>query len=84
MSGLKFSKYFAELQNDADKRRYRDKVSVLGCQEDPYCRMERKDACTRSVEWVDWPNVFYPDVYNYLISTPSEYTHEGLQEHGWV
>ena len=79
MSGLKFSKYFAELQNDADKRRYRDKVSVLGCQEDPYCRMERKDACTRSVEWVDWPNVFYPDVYNYLISTPSEYTHEMLK-----
>ena len=79
MSALKFSKYFAKLQNDDGKKQYQNKVSSLGCQDDPYCRMEQKDACTQSIEWVDWPNVCYPDVYNYLISTPSEDTHEMLK-----
>ena len=40
--------------------------------------MERKGGCTRSVEWVDWPSVCYGDIYNYLISTPSKYTHKML------
>ena len=79
MSALKFSKYFAKLQNDDDKRQYQNKVSSLGCQEDLYCPRKQKGACTRSIEWVDWPSVCYPDVYNYLISTPSEYTHEMLK-----
>jgi len=36
-------------------------------------------ACTQSLKWVDWPSICYGDVYNYLISTPSEYTHEILK-----
>ena len=31
------------------------------------------------VEWIDWPSVSYTDIYNYLINTPSEYTHEMLK-----
>jgi len=79
MSVLMFSKYFTELQNDNDRRWYQEKVSLWGCQEDPNCRMEWKGSCTRSLEWVDWPRICYGDVYNYLISTPSEYTHEMLK-----
>ena len=32
-----------------------------------------------SVDWQDWPRVEYPDVYNYLIQTPSIYTGESLR-----
>ena len=31
------------------------------------------------MEWIDWPSVSYADIYNYLINTPSEYTHEKLK-----
>ena len=40
---------------------------------------EKAAALTRSIEWVDWPSVCYDDVYNYLISMSSEYTHEMLK-----
>ena len=31
------------------------------------------------VELIDWPSVSYANIYNYLINTPSEYTHEMLK-----
>jgi len=31
------------------------------------------------LEWHEWPDVSYPDVFNYLIETTSEYTHEQLK-----
>ena len=79
--GLTYSKYFNELKNDADKRRYQEKVSLVGCPEDPYCRLERTGSqCSKSqVEWMEWPSVAYADIYNYLINTVSEYTHEMLK-----
>ena len=39
--GLTYSKYFNELKNDADKRQYQEKVSLVGFPEDLYCRLER-------------------------------------------
>ena len=47
---------------------------------DPYYRMESKGKSTVSaiVEWIDWPDVMYADVYNYLILTPGM-THEQLK-----
>ena len=33
----------------------------------------------QSLEWHQWPDVSYPDMYNYLIETTSEYTHEQLK-----
>ena len=31
------------------------------------------------VDWNDWPDVSYADIYNYLILTASLYTHEQLK-----
>ena len=83
MSGVTKSKYFTSLQNDIDRRRYKEKLQLLGCSEDPYFTLEQKGRVCNSgdcmLEWIDWPSVSYADIYNYLINTPSEYTHEMLK-----
>ena len=81
MSGFTKSKYFTSIQNDTDRRRYEEKLALLGCGEDPYLPLEQKGLVRSSecVEWIDWPSVSYADIYNYLINTPSEYTHEMLK-----
>jgi len=70
-----------ELKNDVDKRRYQEKVLLLGCPEDPYCRIERTGAQCKStsVEWMEWSSVSYADIYNFFINTGSKYTHEMLK-----
>ena len=52
----------------AIKERYEEKIKLLGCKEDPYCSFESKGktAVPASVEWTSWPDVTYPDIYNYL------------------
>ena len=32
-----------------------------------------------SLEWHHWPSVEYPDIYNYLITTPTLYTRDKLK-----
>jgi len=80
MSAFTKSKYFMSLQNDTDSR-YEEKLELLGCCEDPYLPLEQKGRVRSNgyVEWIDWPSVSYADIYNYLINTPSEYTHEMLK-----
>ncbi len=51
-------------------------VGLLGGLEDPYLHSER----IISEGWQNWPEVEYPDVYNFLIQTPSLYTAQGLQK----
>ena len=53
-------------------------MKLLGCKEDPYCYFEKKTIVPVSVEWTSWPDVTYPDIYNYLIVTPGM-THEQLK-----
>ena len=62
----------------AIKERYEEKMKLLGCKEDPYCYFEKKTTVPVSVEWTSWPDVTYPDIYNYLIVTPGM-THEQLK-----
>ena len=78
MSTFKYSKYFSELK-DEGKKRYEDKMKIVGCAKDPYCYLECKDGIADTVEWTDWPDVMYPDVYNYLILTVSLYTGEEMR-----
>jgi len=78
--GFTQSKYFKDLENGDDRRRYEDKIQLLGCCEDPHCRLERKESSRSGcVEWIDWLSVSYADIYNYLINTSSKYTHDMLK-----
>ena len=74
MSAFTKSKYSMSLQNDSDKKRYEEKLDLLGCCEDPYLLLDQKSRVrsTECVEWIHWPNVSYADIYNYLINTPHE------------
>ena len=64
-------KYYSELDEPA-KKWYNEKVRAIGGL-DPYCRLESrgKSAFVTAVEWMNWPDVTYADVYNYLILTSS-------------
>ena len=65
------SKYYSELDKLA-KKRYDEKIGAIG-NFDPYCHLESrgKGAFVTAVEWMNWPDVTYADVYNYLILTSS-------------
>ena len=65
------SKYYSELDELA-KKRYDEKIGAIG-DFDPYCHLESrgKGALVTAVEWMNWPDVTYADVYNYLILTSS-------------
>ena len=72
--------YFITLSVD-DQRHYRRKLELLGNVEDPYLMWEKPAQTTvnTSLDWLEWPNVEYPDIYNYLIETPSLCTKESLK-----
>lgn len=63
------------LKDDA-KKQYTEKMKLFG-NIDPYCRTESKGKSTvfAEVEWMNWPDVMYADIYNYLILMPGM-THE--------
>ena len=49
---------------------------------DPYCALESGNSSySSSMEWYEWPDVTYPDIYNFLINTrtTSYCTHEQLK-----
>ena len=73
-----YSKFYEQLYDQA-KARYREKLRILGDIEDPYVIGGRSISLTRSIKWQEWPDVEYPDIYNYLIATPSPYTKEQLR-----
>ena len=57
------------------KHRYHEKLQILGLCSDPYA--------TTSKNWESdpnlWPNVEYPDIFNYLIDSLSPHTKESLK-----
>ena len=73
MSKRKFSSYYFQLEETA-KERYRAKLDRIGPNtDDPYTfttGTRVKDAM---------PAIEYPDIYNYLISTPIPYTKDDLR-----
>ena len=70
----KYSPYFYELE-DTDKQCYTEKLDNLGVVDDPYV----EEPSIVGEDWKSWASVEYPDIYNYLIQTPSVYTHESLK-----
>ena len=68
------SDYIQSLPPDV-KQRYESKTAVIGC--DPYSIVVgdfNRDA-------TKWPQVGFPDIMNYLISSPSAYTSEQLKKY---
>ena len=70
----RYSPYFYELE-EPEKCRYAQKLDKLGGIDDPYLQ----EASIVGEDWRNWPIVEYPDIYNYLIQTPSLYTGESLK-----
>ena len=72
----KYSPYYDELDSVA-KRRYDEKLNMLpGCVDDPY--VNKHFALGRTASHL-WPEVQYPDIYNYLVNSVSPYTKEELK-----
>ena len=72
---IEYSAYYQGL-NEASKARYLDKISVLGC--DPYL-LKDQDETKYELPNHEWPSVEFPDIFNYLVTTPSRYTKEDLK-----
>ena len=52
---------------------------MLGGLADPYLEKSRSDNTCASIDWQMWLEVKYPDIYNFLIATPSFYTGDSLK-----
>ena len=62
-----YSRYYLEQSGDT-KDRYLDKLKLICREEYPYCRLEKPSSFSEhAIEWNEWPDVMYGDVYNYLI-----------------
>ena len=72
---VSFSSYYSGLDESA-KSLYREKLAMLGGIRDPYLMMDLEQ---ESLDWQDWPEVVHPDIFNYLMNTPSPYTMQELK-----
>ena len=66
--------YFHGL-DDISKKRYCEKLKLCGLSEDPY--IISKDKWTTERKF--WPQIVFPDIYVYLVETPSPYTQASLK-----
>ena len=82
MSAHAYSTYYHGLPDEA-KRRYNAKLDKIGAaMDDPYATMPGTRLGASNMWKLDcklWPKVEYPDIYNYLINTPSPYMKEQLK-----
>jgi len=69
-----YSSYVESLDETA-KTRYREKLAMLGGVQDPYKTIQSTDQC---LNWL-WPNVKYPDIFNYFVTSVSTYTKQQLK-----
>ena len=69
------SGYYQQLPESARKR-YAEKLDMIGFSCDPYAKHSSHQWSKASTKW---PEIEYPDVYNYLVNTPSPYTKEEMK-----
>ena len=69
---MSYSKYYEQLDGHAQAR-YREKLDMAGLTSDPY---NSKNFVTDSQLW---PEIEYPDIYNYFINSTSFYTKEQMK-----
>ena len=74
---MNFSKYYDELDCQAQKR-YREKMDMACLSIDPYVSKSFVSIISGSTQEL-WPEIKYPDIFNYLICTTSSYTREQLK-----
>ena len=74
-TAIQYPRYYSELEGEA-KSRYEQKIRMNGLV-DPYYRVE--SGTSSSFSSVEWPEVTYADIYNFLINTTSYCTHEQLK-----
>ena len=72
-SGSNYSYYYWTLE-EAPRSRYKAKLAMVGGMQDPYLTITSGRSDINSLDWQDWPSVEHPDIYNYLLTTPSCYT----------
>ena len=70
----KFSEYYYGLDEDAKKRYLMKLNSVSEETDDPYTFLSQPLTVSSTL-----PDIQYPDIYNYLIETPSVYTKDDLK-----
>ena len=75
---ITYSKYYSELNGEA-KTRYENKIRLILYEKDPFCHLEVDNLSLRGLQWYEWPDVTYSNIYNYLINTLSFCTHEQLK-----
>ena len=77
-SRIIFSLYVENLEETA-KVRYNEKLAMLGGAQDPYLTINIIKSTGECVEWFNWPNVEYPDIFNYFVTSVSSYTKQQLK-----
>ena len=72
------SKYFIELQKE-DQLKHKRKLTLTNVQllPDPYGIAENWKNDEKLMSDVSWGDMY--DMYNYLVNSPSEYTHDNLK-----
>ena len=65
------SSYFLQL-GEIGKKRYEEKLQLLGLNEDPYLLPPDRFSTDMDL----WPSLEFPDIYMYLINSPSPCTKE--------
>ena len=63
---------------EVPKVRYNETLAMLGGMEDPYATIASASS-EASIDWQHWPDIQYPDIYNYFIATPSGHTKQELK-----
>ncbi len=67
---IQSSPFFLELDPSSIER-YKEKLTIAGGIDDPYV-LTNDISSNEALDWQEWPNLEYPDIYNYLVTSFKE------------